>query len=175
MTQRPTQRYSTPLPAEAIATGAVTAAKLAEEAVTEPKCAPSLLPIQRLTQRIQHSDLTAAATTQAIAITGFPANSIPLFSVFEIETPFSGGTAAGVVVKAGDAGADTELFGNVSVFTGASGIVQGAPGTLAGTYTLEAAYSPIATFISVGENLVNLTAGDGYVHIYFATPTAVTE
>jgi hypothetical protein len=156
-----------------IANDAVTTGKIIDGAVTAAKFGSLVAPIQILRQRIQHSDLTAAAISEAIAITGFPANSIPLGAVAEVDTAFSGGGSASVTVEVGDAGGTSELFSGVEVFTGASGFVQGNVGALAGAWKLEAAYAPIATFTS-DVNVDTLTAGDLYIHIYYVTPSAAT-
>lgn len=146
---------------------------IANGAVTAAKFGSLVAPVQILRQRIQHSDLTAAALSEAIAITGFPANSIPIGAVAEVDTAFSGGGAASVTVEVGDAGGTSELFSAVSVFTGVSGLVQGNVGPLSGSWKLEAAYAPIATFTS-NVNVDTLTAGDLYIHIYYITPAAAT-
>lgn len=131
------------------------------------------------TQRIQHSDLTAAATTEAIAITGFPSDSFPLGVIIELDTAFSGGGSGSCTVAIGDAGDPKEWSDELSVFTGVAAGWYNDDGTgmiAAGRLPLmwfEEAYTPIATFKS-DVNVADLDAGDLYVHWWALTPTAAT-
>lgn len=153
------------------ASGALT---VAAGAITAAKMAAAVLPIQRFTFRIQHSDLVAAATSQTIALTDFPANSIPLYGIFEVDTVFSGGGATAVDAEIGVAGDHDELVTSTNVFTGVgTGFKQGGFGVTSGRGAFSAAYSPTATFTS-DVDVGDLTAGDCYIHIYYATPTGVT-
>lgn len=135
------------------------------------------LGVKVLTKQITHADLTDADTSQDIAITGFPANGIPLRAWVELDTAFSGGTVSALTVSVGDAAAATELFVATSVFTGAAaGVLNGASeGAAVGKFRHEAAYSPIAQFVSTTDNLDALTAGSLTIHIaYLEGFTAAT-
>lgn len=131
------------------------------------------------TQRIQHSDLTAAAHSESIAITGFPADSFPLGVIIELDTAFSGGLSSSAAVEIGDAGNTDEWMAATSVFAGvAAGLyTDGGAGAVAAGRLLmmwfEDAYTPVAT-VTADVDVVDLDAGDLYVHWWALTPTAAT-
>lgn len=122
-----------------------------------------------LTQEITHADLTAAATTEAISITGFPANAYPIHGRVGLKVAFSGGSVSELTVQLGDTADPDGLMTAVSVFTGASLDQLGAAGIEAGigTAALESAYAPEALFTATGDNVVNLDAGKLEVRIAY--------
>lgn len=128
----------------------------------------SVVPLLKISTVITHATLDAAATTQEIALTGCPTNVFPVAAYVEITTAMSGGTVSAVTVSVGDTAAATEVMAAVSVFTGASGKVQGTPGANSGLFKIEAAYAPIAKFTSTTANLADLTAGSITVHLLYA-------
>jgi hypothetical protein len=114
--------------------------------------------VQKIEQIIEHSDLTAAATSEAIALGTLPANSFVLGHEIYIETLFSGGSVSAITLDIGGTDADAIVDGH-DVFTGAAtGRLTGS--TLgvhnAGYFGAEAM---VATFVATGDNVVNLTAG----------------
>lgn len=114
--------------------------------------------VQKLEQVIEHSDLTAAATSEAIALGTLPANAWVLGHEIYIETLFSGGSVSACVLDIGGTDVDAIVDGH-DVFTGAAtGRLTGS--TLgvhsAGYFGSEAMK---ATFTSTTDNVVNLTAG----------------
>lgn len=135
----------------------------------------------RFIAKVGHADLTAAATSEAIALThyrtgsGFPANAIPVASHVELDEEFSGGAATAVTVAVGDAGDVDELFTATSVFTGAGAGVKSAAGVATGKFAHESAYAPIATFTATTDNVVNLTAGSAWVVIHYVLNPLVTS
>ena len=127
--------------------------------------------------KITHADLTAAATSQVITFNTLaeanggqlmPAKSRVMYAWINLLTEFSGGAVSALVVKLGDAGSDTELITNVSVFTGAGAGLK----VKSGSYTLgtyESAYAPVVTFTATDGNVVALTAGALEVVIQYET------
>lgn len=132
--------------------------------------AGTLVPISYGEWRITHDDLTAAATSEAIALTGFPANAAPIFAEVKVETDFAGGSASAATVVVGDAGATNELLTSTNIFTGVQNTawIQTTGATLNSDFQREAAYAPIATVATTDDNVVNLTAGSLLVRIYYA-------
>ena len=128
------------------------------------------LKIATLKQVITHADLTAAATTQTIAIT-FPAKSYPLLGRVVVQSDFSGGAVSALTVQLGDADTDG-LMTALSVFTGvANDVVLGADGVEAMWSSVEeASYSLGALFTATSDNLVNLTAGSLTAYVTYLTP-----
>lgn len=121
-------------------------------------------------QNITTADLTDAATSQAVAITGFPANSIPVYGRIYINTVLSGGSISAATAELGDAGASTGLITAEDIFTGATtGVLAGTDGAEAGfgTAALEAAYSPICTVRTTSDNVDAATACDFDAYIFY--------
>jgi len=128
-----------------------------------------LAPITYVEQTITHTDLDAAATTQAIAVAGFPANAAPLFAEIKRNAVFAGGSASAVAITVGDAGAANELLTTTSVFTGQTlnTWVQTTGAALNGKFQREAAYAPLVTFTATDDDVDNLTTGSVTVRIYY--------
>jgi len=128
--------------------------------------------VKVLSQRIQHSDLTAAATSEAIAITGMPANALIVGAYVELDTDFSGGSVASCDVEIGDS-IDTDGFlQSQSVFTGVGpGFYSTIPGVRIGGH-MGASLS--ATFTTAADDVVNLDAGDCYIKLYYVPIFAAT-
>ena len=121
-------------------------------------------------QNITTADLTDAATSQAVAITGFPTNSIPVYGKIYINTVLAGGSISAATAELGDAGASTGLMTAEDVFTGATtGALAGTAGTEAGfgTAVLEAAYSPICTVRTTTDDVDQATTCDFDAYIYY--------
>lgn len=117
---------------------------------------------------IQHSDLTAAATTESASVgIALPANAVLVGYSVDCPTLFSGGSVSACTVKIGTAGDDDAIMTATSVFTGASGFpkagtagVLGYPGAPLGGQSIS------AKFTTTADNTVNLSAGDLRVRIY---------
>jgi hypothetical protein len=128
---------------------------------------PFMTPIEYIEKIVTHADLTDADTSQAISMTGFPTNAIPLYGSIDIQTAFSGGSVSEVTVALGDSDPD----GIVDEITCFTGITAGIQPTVAGVEafkgSVEAAYAPVLTFTSTTDNLVNLTAGALAARLYF--------
>ena len=106
-----------------------------------PTVAEKAAQVQLFTETIGHADLTAAATAENIALSGFPANSIIVGACLELDTDFSGGSVSAITAEIGDAGDTNELAAAVDVFTGAgAGIKDGEPTAVTG-FGFHAAYS----------------------------------
>lgn len=120
-------------------------------------------------QNLTDADLSAAATSEAVAITGFPANAKPIYARIEINTAFSGGSVSALTVEIGDAVDPNGKMTAEDCFTGAStGVIAGSDGAEAdNSAVLEAAYSPIATFRSTSDNVDALDAGDLNAYVYY--------
>lgn len=114
--------------------------------------------VQKIEQVIEHSDLTAAATSEAIALGTLPANAWVLGHEIYIETLFSGGSASACVLDIGGTDADAIVDGHDVFTAAATGRLTGS--TLgvhsAGYFGGEAMK---ATFAATGDNVVDLTAG----------------
>ena len=120
---------------------------------------------------VTHADLTAAAVTEALDVSDFPADAMPLHSHSVVAEYFTGGTVSACTQEVGDAGDPNGLQTSHNVFdTTVIAEIQHAPGVEAeGGATgpvLEAAYVPQVLFTAVGDNVVNLGAGraSGRVH-----------
>lgn len=122
--------------------------------------------------KVTHAELTDADTSQVItwadAVTSHPtgafsppANARIVDAWIVRITDGAGGSVSALTVSLGDAGNDDELLATADIFTGAK--ATAAISVANGAYTLgtfETAYTPILTFTSTTDNLVNLTAGE---------------
>jgi hypothetical protein len=122
--------------------------------------------LQKLEQTIEHGDLTAAATTEAVALGTLPAGAWVLDHEIYITTLFSGGSVATCTLDIGGTDTDAIVDGH-DVFTGAAtGRLRGS--TLGvhptGYFSSQAM---VATFTSTTDNLVNLSAGALVVTILY--------
>lgn len=128
--------------------------------------------IKELTQTIGHADLTAAATNEEIAVTGFPANAILIAGFIELDTDFSGGSVSALTASIGDTANADELAAAVNVFTGAgAGLKAGVPTAHVGFVP---AYAPVVDFTATADNVVNLDAGSCVVHLFYRECSAAT-
>jgi hypothetical protein len=122
--------------------------------------------------KVTHADLTDADTSQVItwanAVIAHPTGAFSppakarIMNAYLIPvTDGAGGSVAALTVSLGDAGNDDELLAAADIFTGAKAANPILPAN--GAYTLgtyEATYTPILTFTSTTDNLINLTAGE---------------
>lgn len=124
--------------------------------------------MQIFSEQVEHSDLTAAATTEAYALTGFPANSVLVDAWIDLDTVFSGGSVSACTVQLGDTASTDELMSAKDVFTGATlGLTY--EDALAYVPKKEAAYAPELLVTTTDDNVVNLDAGDLTVYIRYMT------
>lgn len=114
--------------------------------------------ISKLEQVIEHSDLTAAAVSEAISLGTLPAGAYVLSHEIYIETLFSGASASAVVLDIGGTDPDAIVNGH-DVFTGAAtgrliGSTLGVhPEGYFGGEAME------ALFVATGDDVADLTAG----------------
>lgn len=127
-------------------------------------------PINYKEWTIGHADLTAAATSEAISLTGFPTDAAPVACEMIVDTDFSGGSVSACVVEVGDAADPDELLTSSNVFTGVQNTawVQTDAAVRVGKFHRETAYAPEAKFTSTTDNVVNLSAGSLRIRIYYA-------
>jgi hypothetical protein len=125
--------------------------------------------------QVEHSDLTAAATTESVDIGAVWTAGIVLVGAYlNITTLFSGGSVSACTAAVGIKSGDTDsMIAATDVFTGAAtGIVTTYGVGPAGYY---GAITPSILFTSTTDNLVNLTAGDLTVTlIYLDVANAIT-
>lgn len=133
-----------------------------------------LWPIRVHEVTVTHSDLTAAATSEAIDIATddngdtFPASARILDVSAVVDVPFSGGSVSALVLDVGNTGDSDEWLDDEDVFGASAGDVL-HDGGAAGTFgALEAtAYAPEALFTATGDNVVNLDAGRVRIYIKY--------
>ena len=114
--------------------------------------------IQKLEQVVEHSDLTAAATSQAVALGTLPAGAWVLDLEIYIETLFSGGSVSACTLDVGGTDTDAICDGH-DVFTGAA--TGRLPASTKGVHPTGyfGGEAITATFASTSDNVVNLSAG----------------
>lgn len=128
-----------------------------------------LLPIQWHKVTIEHSDLTAAATTESIDVSvDDDGNEIPdgsriIGAGVKVWVPFDeagGASISALTVQVGDAGDTDELFTATSVYTGTATAGQWLE--TGGAYTAltrESDYAVAALFTATGGNVSLLDTG----------------
>ena len=157
---------------DAIMSAAAHTAPATDTAAGQMPAAQYAARIQKKTVQITHADLTEAVngTAQSIAIgTALPAGAMVLGTKVTVATLFSGGAASAVALDVGfgSAGNLETLIKDMDVFTGAAtGVRQGSLGTApTGAYS---AQELLATFTpDGGHSLLNLTAGDATIDVYY--------
>lgn len=134
------------------------------------------MPIRTFKVTIDTSDLTDAATSQAVSLgtddagNSFPANARVIGATCHVLTAFAGGSVSALTMQVGDAADPNELL--VATDMTATGFTD-APGVYT-PWTLEAtAYAGLATFTSTDDNLDALTAGKVEVYIHYFKPEAL--
>lgn len=125
--------------------------------------------VKLYTAQVQHTDLSAAATSESIALASFPTNVVPIAASVVIITEFSGGSSTSVTAEIGDAADTNELAAAIDVFTGAGAGQKSSKATA--FMGMEAAYAPLCTITS-DVNVDQLTAGDILVQIWYRTDAA---
>lgn len=131
------------------------------------------LPIRTFKFTLEPSDLTAAATTEAVDIStddegrAFPANAYVIGASIDGQVAMTGGSVSALTVQIGDTADPNELLTATSVFT-ATGWAH-APGVYT-PMTLEAAYAPEALVTATGANVDQVTAGRAVLYIYYVKP-----
>lgn len=133
---------------------------------------PRAMPLKVLQQTVTTADLTASATAQNVALTGFPADSVPVMAVVELNTVFAGGAASNAVVSVGDAADPDEYCTDQAMLSGLG--MKSAPGVSSGEYVFETAYVPVARVTTTGADVDTLTSGSMVVHLYYLTPVQYT-
>lgn len=139
------------------------------------KAGDGLMPIRVFKFSLDPSDLTAAATTEAVDIStddegnAFPANALVIGASVDVNTAFTGGTVSACTVQVGDTADPNELLVATSCFT-ATGFTWD-PGVYT-PFSLEAAYAPEALVTATGDNVDAITAGLMVIRIYYFLPEA---
>ena len=135
--------------------------------------------VRLISKAIGHADLTAAATSEAIAFDDdIPAKALVIGSWFDLETDFSGGSVSALVVDVGDGTDPDGYVDNEDVFTGAANGQRSTPTTAPallnenGVDLDDAARTPEVLITSTGDNVANLTAGALTAYIAFVTTPA---
>lgn len=137
------------------------------------KSADGLMPIRVFKFTLEPSDLTAAATTEAVDIStddagvSFPANARVIGATVDCTTAFTGGSVSACTVQVGDTVDPNELLAATSIFT-ATGFTDD-PGVYT-PFSLEAAYAPEALVTATGDNVDAITAGRAVIRIYYFKP-----
>lgn len=120
---------------------------------------------------LDHSDLSAAATTENITWAALvaahpdgasnpPANARIVYAHAKLVEVFSGADVTAVVVSLGDAGSFNEQLNAINVFTGQALGLKAKSGTYAGT-AIEAAYEPSIRVVTTDANVAALEEGTG--------------
>jgi hypothetical protein len=129
--------------------------------------------------RIQHSDLTAAATTESKSVgsggiaSSAAAGALPDVAhlagwCVDVDTAFSGGSVSACTLKLGTAADDDALATAIDVFTGATGFPKaGTAGVLGFMGAPWGGETLTAKFTTTTDNTVSLSAGDVNIHAYF--------
>jgi hypothetical protein len=123
---------------------------------------------------IGHADLTAAATSQAIALAAaarlLPAGAQILGVDIDLSVPFSGGGASAVSVDIGTTGDTDAIVDGANLFAAAvGGKASTRPPGISPNARLPAGGNLFATFIS-DVNVVDLAAGSCTIHIVWNLP-----
>lgn len=121
--------------------------------------------VLRMSVQVEHSDLTAAATSETINIgDALPANAFIVGRWVEVTTAMSGGSASSVTVDVGTSANTDSIIDGADVFTGA---VSGSGTAGVSPVGFYSAAQLQATFTS-DVNVAALTAGDITIHIAYA-------
>ncbi len=135
--------------------------------------------IEVASKRIQHSDLTAAATNESIDFdAALPANALILGCYIDIATLFSGGAVSDLDVDVGISGGDTDKqIVDLPAFTGDPtgeiyvGATVGAAFSAADSNNAKALETSAATIAvdtkAVGANVSVLDAGDMTIFVFY--------
>jgi hypothetical protein len=147
-------------------------ANVSASRLTEQKIAPGVY-AGVLEFDVLEGALTAAATTEALTIPGFPSDAIPLHAEIAIGTFFTGGSATAVTAQIGDSGDPNGLLAALNVFDTTS-LGDWTVGTLGveAEYgstgpALESAYAPEILFTATTDDVADLTAGKLSGRIYY--------
>ncbi len=127
--------------------------------------------LQKRTVTVGHADLTDADTSQTISIGAvLPANARILGVAIHTVTTFAGGTATDLVVDIGTADDVDALIDGADVFgTIVDGQALARPLGIAPNKLFASAGAQLtATFVSTGDNLVNLTSGTCTIDVLFS-------
>ncbi len=120
--------------------------------------------------RITDADLTAAATSDTVAITGIPSDAFPIGAKLEVGQYVTGGSISACTVSVGDAGDPDSLMTATNIFD------TTALGTLTGTQGAESLYDAtpatagsgftcIATFALTGDNADQADTGKLAIYV----------
>ncbi len=125
--------------------------------------------VLKKTVTVGHADLTDADTSQTINIdTALPNNSRIVGVDMRALTAFSGGSVSALTVDVGTSGDIDALVDGADLATAA---VDGGPATMPlgirHNKTFASGGQLIATFVSTGDNLVNLTAGSVIIDVLY--------
>lgn len=127
--------------------------------------------VQAITKTIGHADLTAAATSESIALGTIPAGAIVLGVAASGYTPFTGGSVSACVVDIGSTGDVDAIKDGMNVLAAA---VDGQPSTFTAGINpnkyFAAATVLSALFLATGDNVVNLDAGAITFRVVYIVP-----
>ncbi len=127
--------------------------------------------LQKRTVTIGHADLTDADTSQTIDIGAvLPANARILGRSIHTVTAFSGGSVSALAVDIGTSGDVDAIVDGADLFAAAvDGQAATLPDGIAPNKLFASAGAQlIATVVSTGDNLVNLTAGAMTIDVLFS-------
>lgn len=118
------------------------------------------------TLQVEHTDLTASATTQTIALlTDAPPGLYVVWAT--LDEVFAGGTIASMVIDIGDAGNPDLLADNVNVFTGATIAYGPLSGDVGNTIAIHNPAGTISVVFTSGTGDVDeSTTGDITFELY---------
>lgn len=126
--------------------------------------------VEHYTKRITYKDLTAAATTQTLTLTGFPTDvwvsCVTGGYVWLVETFGGGGTTASTLIL-GDAADDDELVTSQNVFVGQALGLRRTTGAANFAIHYEAAFVPQVIITSTTANVVAFDQGEVDIVIPF--------
>lgn len=127
--------------------------------------------IQEFRDTIAFGDLGSGAT-DAIALSGFPANALILGAAIEVDDAWTvgGGDTTGLTAELGDAGVTDEQLAALDLVGVSAGWAAHAPGSKSSRF--ESAWSPEVLFTATGGSteLDHVDAGALTVHIWYALP-----
>jgi len=124
--------------------------------------------VRKLSLALGEAALTAAATSEAVAIGTIPSGATVLGSEVQLATPFSGGGASTCVVDIGSTGDADAIVDGANLFASAvDGQAATKPAGIAPNKTFATATVLNAT-VTADVNVVGLTAGAATIVVYYA-------
>ena len=120
---------------------------------------------QWIRYEVDHSDFTAAATSEAITLGDLEAG-LMIHEVFvRPHTAYSGGTVSAAVVDVGTISNDDEFVISYDIFAAVLGDSQSPMNVTPRIYSFTDPTELIATVTTTGDDVVDLTAGKFYIYL----------